>query len=670
MKTITKFPKKVREIENAWITLKDGCHLAARIWLPEDAEQNRVPALLEYIPYRKRDGTVVRDHLTHPYLAGHGYACARVDMRGNGESDGLMWDEYLKQEQDDALEVIDWLAHQPWSTGKVGMFGISWGGFNALQVAARRPPALKAIITIDSTVDRFADDIHYKGGCLLLENLGWSSTMQSYSSRPPDPALVGARWRDMWIVRLKNEPLLLEPWLQHQHRDEYWKHGSVGEDYDAIEAATLAIGGWADAYKNAVPQLVANIKKAPVKGLVGPWLHKYPHFAVPGPAIGFLQEALRWWDQFLKGKDTGVLKDPAYVAYMQDSVPPRPYYRERPGRWIAEDKWPSKTIKPQVFKLNRGALDKRAATSVKLTLRSPQTTGAAAGEYCPIWLGPEAPVDQRLDDGGSLLFETPPLAADVEIFGAPELVLALAVDRPQANLAVRLCDVHPGGEATRVTYGLLNLCHRDSSEKPSPLQPGKTYKVRLAMDHVAYRFPRGHRIRVAISTAYWPMMWPSPEPVTLTLLTGKSELSLPVRPKKREKLRPFPDAEGAAPASLRSVRAASNSRTVEMDIATGEQVTRIVDDFGETENQSHGLIAGSIARETYRIKPDDPLSAAAETHWTQTLRRADWSVRTEARCRLTADKESFHVTGAVEAYENGRLVHEKKWDSKIKRQLV
>jgi putative CocE/NonD family hydrolase len=670
MKTITKFPRKIREIENAWITLKDGCHLAARLWLPDDAEQNPIPAVLEYLPYRKRDGTVVRDHLTHPYLAGHGYACVRVDMRGNGESDGLMWDEYLKQEQDDALEVIDWIAHQPWCTGKVGMMGISWGGFNALQVAARRPPALKAIITIDSTVDRFADDIHYKGGCLLLENLGWSSTMQSYSSRPPDPALVGARWRDMWIVRLKNEPLLLEPWLQHQHRDHYWKHGSVCEDYGAIEAATLAIGGWADAYKNAVPQLVASIKKAPVKGLVGPWLHKYPHFAVPGPAIGFLQEALRWWDQFLKGKDTGVLRDPAYVAYLQDSVPPRPFYRERPGRWIAEEKWPSKTIKPQVFKLNRGSLDKRATPAVKLALRSPQTTGAAAGEYCPIWLGPEAPVDQRLDDGGSLLFDTAPLAADLEIFGAPELLLALAVDRQQANLAVRLCDVHPGGESTRVTYGTLNLCHRDSSEKPSPLQPGKTYTVTAAMDHVAYCFRKGHRIRIAISTAYWPLIWPSPDPVTLTLLTGKSELSLPVRSKKRDKLRPFPEPEGAAPAPLRPVRQPSNSRTVELDIATGEQITRIVDDFGESENQSHGLITGSIARETYRIKSDDPLSAVAETHWTQTLRRADWSVRTEARCRLTADKESFHVTGSVEAYENGRLVHEKKWDSKIKRSLV
>jgi hypothetical protein len=474
----------------------------------------------------------------------------------------------------------------------------------------------------------------------------------------------------MWLVRLKNEPLLLETWLKHQHRDDYWKHGSVGENYDAIEAAVWAVGGWADAYKNAVPQLVANVRKAPVKGLVGPWLHKYPHFAVPGPAIGFLQEALRWWDQFLKGQDTGVLKDPAYVAYMLESVPPRAYYKERPGRWVAEDRWPAKRIKPQTFKLNRASLDKRAAPAVKLTLCSPQTTGVAAGEYCPIWLGPEAPIDQRLDDGGSLLFDTPPLAADLEILGAPALRLVLSVDRPQANIAARLCDVAPGGESTRVTYGVLNLCHRDGHAKPTPLAPGRAYTVRLAMDHVAFRFPKGHRIRVALSTAYWPLIWPSPEPATLTLTTGKSELALPVRPRQRDKLRPFPQPEAAPPAPLRTIRTPSNLRTVDMDVATGEQVIRIVDDFGEAENTAHGLVVGSIGRETYRIRPDDPVSAVADTHWTQTLRRGDWSVRTEATCRLTADKDSFHVVVRVEAYENGRLVHEKKWDTRIKRALV
>ena len=304
MRVVEDFPHPVREIENAWITLSDGCRLAARLWLPADAEQNPVPAILEYLPYRKRDGTAVRDALTHPYFAGHGYGCVRVDIRGNGESDGLMWDEYLKQEQDDALEVIDWIVAQPWCSGALGMIGISWGGFNGLQVAARKPAPLKAVVTICSTDDRYADDIHYKGGCLLNENLGWAATMLSFSSRPPDPALVGERWRALWLERLENLPLLVENWLQHQRRDAFWKHGSVYEDFGAIEAAVLAVGGWSDAYSNAVPRLIAGLE-APVRGLTGPWAHKYPHFAVPEPRIGFLQECLRWWDHWLKGASNG-----------------------------------------------------------------------------------------------------------------------------------------------------------------------------------------------------------------------------------------------------------------------------------------------------------------------------------------------------------------------------
>ncbi|MGF1608566.1 MAG: CocE/NonD family hydrolase, partial [Kiloniellales bacterium] len=332
MRVVEQFPRPVREIENCWITLSDGCRLATRIWLPEDAERDPVPAILEYLPYRKRDGTAARDALTHPYVAGHGYAAVRVDMRGNGESDGLMWDEYLKQEQDDALEVIDWLVAQPWCSGKVGMIGISWGGFNGLQVAARAPEALKAIVTLCSTDDRYADDIHYKGGCLLNENLGWASTMLAYSSRPPDPALVGERWRETWLERLENQPLLVENWLRHQRRDAFWKHGSVCEDFGAIKAAVFAVGGWGDAYSNAVPRLLAGLK-SPVKALVGPWVHKYPHFAVPGPRIGFLQEALRWWDFWLKGEATGVLRDPAMRAYIIDSYSPQDLPAQLAGRW-------------------------------------------------------------------------------------------------------------------------------------------------------------------------------------------------------------------------------------------------------------------------------------------------------------------------------------------------
>ena len=217
----------VQETPDMGIVLSDGTRLSARVWMPEGAESNPVPAILEFLPYRKRDGTTARDALTHPYFASHGYACLRVDMRGNGDSQGVMDDEYSPQELADCVEVVNWIAAQDWCAGTVGMMGISWGGFNSLQVAALAPEPLKAIITLCSTVDRFADDIHFKGGCLLNENLGWGATMLSYSSRAPDPALVGDAWRDMWMERLEAEPFLAADWLEHQHRDAYWKHGSV-----------------------------------------------------------------------------------------------------------------------------------------------------------------------------------------------------------------------------------------------------------------------------------------------------------------------------------------------------------------------------------------------------------------------------------------------------------
>ncbi|MDX1487676.1 MAG: CocE/NonD family hydrolase, partial [Acidiferrobacterales bacterium] len=186
-KVVDSFPRVVREIENSWIPLSDGCRLAARIWLPEDAEASPVPAILEYIPYRKRDFTRARDEPMHHYFAGHGYAAVRVDLRGSGDSEGLLDDEYTEQEHDDAVEVIRWLASQPWCSGKVGMMGISWGGFNSLQVAARQPAELGAIITLCSTDDRYADDAHYMGGCVLNENLTWGSVLLTYNAFPPDP---------------------------------------------------------------------------------------------------------------------------------------------------------------------------------------------------------------------------------------------------------------------------------------------------------------------------------------------------------------------------------------------------------------------------------------------------------------------------------------------------
>ncbi|HMB74825.1 MAG TPA: CocE/NonD family hydrolase [Kiloniellaceae bacterium] len=667
MHIVADFPRPVREIEHCFIAMKDGCRLAARIWLPEDAEADPVPAILEYLPYRKRDGTAARDALTHPYFAGHGYAAVRVDMRGNGDSDGLMWDEYLKQEQDDALEVIDWLVAQPWCSGQVGMIGISWGGFNGLQVAARRPPALKAVVTVCSTDDRYADDIHYKGGCLLGENLGWATTMLSLSSRPPDPDLVGDDWRRLWFERLENMPLLVENWLQHQQRDDFWKHGSVCEDFSAIEAAVLAVGGWGDAYSNAVPRLLAGMQ-APVRGLVGPWIHQYPHFAKPAPAIGFLQECLRWWDRWLKGRETGIMEEPLYRAYMMDATPPTGDYAYRAGRWIAEDAWPAPGIETLAYRLTADRTLGADGAEAALAIRSPQDCGRASGEFCAMSDGgSEWPGEQRYDDADSLCFDSAPLTERLEIFGAPAVELEVAADRPQALLAVRLCDLDPEGRSSRVTYGVLNLAQREGPEAPAPLEPGRRYAVRVQLDDIAYAVPAGHRLRLAVSTSYWPLVWPSPEAAEVTLTAGTSRLLLPRRPARTETAPRFEDPEGAPPLTQEELRPPRSWRRVTKDLASGKSVLEIFDDSGAHRTLSHGLETGSSYSERYSIHPDDPLSAEAYCAWTQTLGRGAWQVRTEADSKQWADRENFYLEAGLRAYEGGTEVFARQWSRRVPR---
>ena len=653
--------RDIEDLPDLGITLSDGCRLSARVWRPVDAHSQPVPVILEYLPYRKRDGTATRDALTHPWFAKRGYACVRVDMRGNGDSEGLMADEYTQQELDDAVEVIHWLAAQDWCTGAVGMMGISWGGFNSLQVAALQPDPLKAIVTLCSTVDRFADDIHYKGGCLLNENLGWGATMWSYSSRAPDPALRDD-WRDIWLNRLENEPFLPKVWLKHQHRDAYWRRGSICEDYSALKAKVLAVGGWGDAYKNAVPQLVENVPGA--KGIIGPWVHKYPHFAVPEPRIGFLQEALKWWDRWLKGEENEVENEPDYRVYLMDGVRPANWYEDRPGRWIAEAEGTGSTRAPMRWHLNAAGLGDMP-DDISAQISSPQHCGMQAGEYCAIWLGPEMPGDQRADDAFSACFDTAPLESDMDISGAPLVKLTLASDRPQAQIAVRLCHVHPDGASTRITYGVLNLSHRSDPGAPVPMPANSAEQITLALDHIAYRVPKGHRLRLAVSNAYWPLIWPSPEAGTLTLTAG--HVDLPCRPLATQDEWTFPPPESEAPRRTETRREPGNSRYVETDLKSGAVHLVIEDDFGKQRDSNHGLISGLIGRERWSIHPDDPLCASGTCHWTSEIERDDIRLRTETHCEMWADQTNFHLRARIEAYENDKLVYERDEEERIPR---
>jgi len=676
---VENFSNSVRDIEETGITLKDGTRLSARIWMPDDAEDQPVPAILEYIPYRKRDLTRNRDEPMHRYFAGHGYACLRVDIRGSGESEGILRDEYLGEpELSDALEVIAWIAEQPWCDGKVGMMGKSWGGFNSLQVASLQPPALKAIIAVAATDDRYADDIHFMGGCLLNENLTWSATMLTFNTRPPDPEIVGERWLDMWKERLAaDEPWALT-WLEHQRRDAYWKHGSVCESYDAIKVPVYAITGWSDGYSNVIARLMAGLK-GPRRGVVGPWAHVYPHDGTPGPAIGFLQDALRWWDRWLKDRDTGIDREPVYRVWMQESVAPAVNYTERPGRWVSEDQWPSSGVHQKTLHLHGdNTLKGTPGEPGERAFCSPASTGMDGGEWSSFGMTGELALDQRSEDGRSLCFETAPLAERLELLGAPVIELEVTSDKPVAQVAVRLCDVAPDGASTLVTYGVLNLTHRDSHEDPAPLEPGQRYKVRVQLNDIAQAFPAGHRLRLGLSTCYWPLVWPSPEAATLTLTTGTASLVLPVREPRAEDadLPAFAEPETAPDVPVTSVAPGSFHRTMSRDKVTGEVTSLMTGEggfFGIEGTYRIDPIGTELSHTMERrmaIHDDDPLCASIQYDQTIGMKRGDWEIRVAMNCRQWSTATHFIHEVSVDAWHGDAMISSRNWVKEIDRDLV
>ncbi len=658
-----------------WIPLSDGSRLSARMWLPEDSEDSPVPAVLEYIPYRKSDATALRDAPIHHYFAGHGYASVRVDLRGSGDSDGILEDEYLPLEQSDGLEVLRWLAAQPFCSGPVGIIGKSWGGFNGLQIAALAPPELRAVISVASTDDRYADDVHYIGGCVqAVDMLDWASVMLAYNARPPDPAIVGPSWRARWLERMDRTPPFVEAWLDHQCRDGYWKQGSVCEDYSAITCPVYMVGGWSDGYRNAILRFLAG-HRGPSKGLIGPWGHLYPHDGSPGPAIGFLQEAVRWWDCHLKGIDNGIMTEPKLRIYAQDAIRPRPSVPVRSGRWIAEPSWPSPNVSSTSLHLAApGALQPEPGDGEVLQIRGSEAVVADAGPWCGSGGPLDYPADQGADDGRSLAFTSAPLEDSLEILGRPFLEVELSADEPQALVAARLCDVWPDGASTLITRGILNLTHRSGHERAVPLIPGERYSVELLLDSISYAVPAGHRLRLSISPTYWPLAWPSPKTVTLAISTdARSALRLPVRRRGIEDPPvpahfSVPEAAPAPPHVLGAAPGESEERSLFRDAKSGlSRVVAHASNFPKMRLLESGIEYSERGRDVWEIVDGDPLSALVTCEREIELGRGEWRTRVKTASTLSADAERFHVTNAIDAFEGTTRVFAKAWSRSIER---
>ena len=510
-------------MEKAWIPMPDGVRLAATLYMPDGAKTGeKFPALLEYLPYRKDDGTAAGDYPKHMYFARRGYVSVRVDIRGFGASEGVPPErEYSEQEQQDGEQVIAWLAHQAWSNGNVGMFGISWGGFTALQMAMRHAAGLKAIIALHATAELFHDDVHYVDGMAHVDEFELNMDMaQGWAGAPDysvDEKTLGPRF---------DSPPWSLLYLKHQHDGPFWRDRvrSLSE----ITIPTFLIGGLQDGYRDNVTDMLMK-SKAPIKAIVGPWNHSYPNDADFGPRVEWRDQAVRWFDHWLKGRDTGVEQDPRLVVYMQHWHPPDPNLQTVPGEWRREDVWPPANAQNMsLFLTSDHSLLGSPTVRDTHHLKYVPTIGVEAG----FWWG-ELLSDPRPVDAFSLVYDSAPLEHEVAILGRPHALLQASASAKQANWFARLCDVAPDGTVTQITGAGINGAQRDSMTEPRDLEPGKVYSLDIELHLTSWVFPKGHRIRVAVSNALWPMMLPTPYSMTTSLALGGpqgSRLLLPVVP--------------------------------------------------------------------------------------------------------------------------------------------
>jgi putative CocE/NonD family hydrolase len=655
-------------LEEVRIPMRDGVVLAADLWRPKDAgDKGRFPVLLEYLPYRKTEGRGNRASF-YSYFARRGYVVARVDIRGTGNSEGtLIPYEYSEIEQSDGEDVIAWLARQPFSNGNVGMFGISWGGFNSIHMAMRNPPALKAIIAVDATDDLYQDDVHFMDGMMHVDSWEMSQDLANAMPGAPDYRIDELYFRERF-----DQP----PWMltyKRQQRDgPFWDRTALKTRYDAIRIPTFVIGGWYDGYRDSVPRMLEHMK-APVKAIVGAWNHTYPDEPYPKPGFDWRREALRWFDRWLKGKDTGIMEEPRLSVYVRDWHPPGPYLEEAPGHWRYEQGWPIARIRERVLypRPDRSLSEEAPSAAATAELRYVPTTGVEAGGPV-MWFGDVAP-DQRPTDAFSLVYETAPLEAPLEILGLPRALLQVSADAPLADWFARVNDVAPDGTVTLVTNAGQNGAHRESARNPKAIEASRPFPLEIELHFTSWVFPKGHRIRLSVSNAQWPMIWPTPYAMTTKLYLGKegSRLVLPVVPaaeRPRPDYRPiepggdplpgFESLDAGTPSGYGEISSVDrNPRTGKAKVvATSTSASRMP--WGEEHNTE------SITHEAEDGQPD---KTSVRGEYATEVKLADRTLRWECEVIVRSDRENFHYSSSRRLLRNGELVREKSWEQTIPR---
>jgi uncharacterized protein len=657
------------------IPVSDGLELSANLWLPVAGERQdaRCPAILEMIPYRKDDWRANGDEAHGRYFASRGVAFCRLDIRGTGSSPGICLDEYTARETQDGYEAVEWLAAQPWCNGNIGMWGISYGGFTSIQVAALRPPSLKAIVPMYATDDRYTDDVHYVGGVPTASELTqYAISMIADNALPPRPSYRGEGWLDEWRARIEETPIWLVEWLRQQHDGPYWRVGSLAPDYERIEAAMLLFGGWMDSYPDPVFRMLQKCT-APRRAIVGNWVHEYPHDGYPGPNLDWLHEMVQFFDQTLKGVDNGYLDGPILTWFRREWAPPEAFPKLWPGTWVAESGWPVQ---------KRGSVNLMLGGEGRLTQHEPARAiqplihRASAGTRGPLsWGAGGAPNglarDLRPDEAVLPTWTSDPLKAPLDVLGKPSVVLKWRSPVPVATAVVRLSDVSPDGIPTQVTSGILNLTHRDGHDNPTPLPIGEAFTVRVRMRVAGYRFLAGHRIRLSVASAAWPIAWPSPESAVFELLIGGSDaarLDLPIchAGSGSAELPAFK----TTPPELEEIGGGSDEPPVwriTEDVLAGT-VTVTTFEGGEAVNEDGTRLYSSEAHQmtTSDADPADT-RMSSEVHYR--LTQDDHVITSDAVGEIASTAAQFRVMGRLDVALDGEPFATRTWDETIDRRL-
>ncbi|HTK43950.1 MAG TPA: CocE/NonD family hydrolase [Patescibacteria group bacterium] len=658
------------------VPARDGLTLSVNLFLPRGATE-RVPAILNTDPYRKDDWSASWDLTIAAYFAERGYAYSRLDVRGTGSSDGVALDEYTDAETLDGHDTVEWLAAQPWCTGAIGMWGLSYGGFTSIQVAATRPPHLRAIVPVQATDDRYTDDVHYVGGAMTVSELAQYAVSQvAMNALPALPSAWGDAWLARWRARLEATPVWLFRWAREQRDGPYWRVGSLAPDYGRIEAAVLQLAGWMDEYVDAALRIQANCAHAAGRRtIVGPWVHGHAHSAYPGPNIDWLHETVRWFDHWLKGADNGVEREPPLTWFHRDPTPPERFPARLNGAWRATRAWPVADAAGRLLHLGPGTLAGVASSGGVDTFAHRPTAGAAGGSLC--WGAGHRPnglaADLRLEADAGPAYTSAPLDEPLDILGVPVAVLHVAATQPVAHLVVRLGDVAPDGPIEQVSEGILNLTHRESHERPTPLEPGRWQQVRVPLRAAGYRFPAGHRVQLSVASAHWPVIWPAPGAGELSIRFGPdapSRLELPLAPVGTHDVEP-PRFKEAAPA-LASIGSDSAEPSRWDAVRDADAGTHAIDTHeGETSVLPDGRSTLYVGETLHMVASErEPGVGRFENSCEYRLDQSGRRIVVVADGTTVADATTFDWRAGIRVQLDGELFFQRDWHEAIPRDLT